>query len=139
MTKEASMKVLVATTEGQGDHVGDYCWCVDGELVTPLTLECRDERCGCSRGFPGLASDRATTTAMVVEREQFDEATLAQAVRDALTRGGWLRLLGPVEGNELVNDHLDAISEVCRAFGVGTVLGRSGDLVWDRRTRRARA
>ena len=40
------MKVLVATHITQGDGKGDYCWAVDGELVTPLGLVCSNSKCG---------------------------------------------------------------------------------------------
>jgi hypothetical protein len=67
---ENKMLVLVATRETQGNDDGDYCWTVEGELVTPVTFECCvPESCGCGRGFPGLVSATATTTAMVVDRE----------------------------------------------------------------------
>ena len=60
------MLVLVATTDTQGEVAGDYFQGVDGELVTPVTVECCvPDRCGCGRSFPGLVSARATTTALV--------------------------------------------------------------------------
>ena len=64
------MLILTATATGQGDRDNDYTWTVEGELVW-LGLVCaRDRRdpdggCGCGRGFSGLNSHRATTTAMV--------------------------------------------------------------------------
>ena len=60
------MLVLIATNELQGTAPDDYAWTVEGELVTPVATECASaDRCGCARGFPGLESARATTTAMV--------------------------------------------------------------------------
>ena len=51
------MKVLVATKESQGELPGDYSWTVEGELVTAVVCECSSpKKCGCGRGFPGLAS-----------------------------------------------------------------------------------
>jgi hypothetical protein len=64
------MLILTATATGQGDRDNDYNWAIEGELVW-LGLVCaRDRRdpdggCGCGRGFSGLNSHRATTTAMV--------------------------------------------------------------------------
>ena len=75
------MKVLVATDAGQGEAPDDYCWTLEGELVTPLVAECaRPQRCGCGRGFPGFGSARATTTAMVVDLPHIGPAELEGAV-----------------------------------------------------------
>ncbi len=68
------MRVLVATSKLQGAASGDDSWTVDGEpvLAEPILECCRPQSCGCGRGFPGLASARATTTAMVVVRPELD-------------------------------------------------------------------
>ena len=84
------MKVLVATHITQGNETGDYCWAVDGELVTPIGLVCNNRSCGCERGFPGLGSSHATTTALVVDLAHIGRVELATAVHDSLQRGGWL-------------------------------------------------
>jgi hypothetical protein len=144
------MLVLIATNELQGTARSDYSFTVEGELVTPLATECaRGEQCGCRRGFPGLASARATTTAMVVERPGITEHDLRDAVYDWLDRGGWIDLL---EENERVGDdadhddlidawtvqtivegmideHVEMIAQVCAGFPVGTVVVRHGSLV----------
>ncbi len=127
------MKVLVATHETQGTVPGDYCYTVDGELVTATTVECCEpDRCGCGRGFPGLASSRATTTAIVVERPELTDGDLETAVRDSLVRGGWLRGLDAYEQSDVVSEHLDFLYSIVRWFPEGTVLGRTGDHVWRR-------
>jgi hypothetical protein len=134
------MLVLIATNELQGTAPGDYAWTVEGELVTPLATECAEgERCGCNRGFPGLASGMATTTAMVVERPGVTEADLRDAVSDWLERGGWIELLeqtgisAPDEIDSIVNavidEHIDMILEVCEAYPEGTVVTRFGQFV----------
>lgn len=132
------MKMLVATHEEQGCVPGDYCWTLDGELVTAVTLECcSPDSCGCGRGFPGLASDRATTTAMVVERPDMTRDQFVTAVRDALDRQGWLGLLHPDDEAEMVAEHVETIEEICSQFDVGEVLRRSGIKVWSRGRRKA--
>jgi hypothetical protein len=152
------MLVLIATNELQGTVPGDYAWTVEGELVTPVVTECSSgDACGCRRGFPGLASSRATTTAMVVDRPGITEADLRDAIEQWLDRSGWIRLieeaaversfaaglggcLGSAEEDEiddmigaLVDEHVDMIGDVCSAFPVGTVVVRRGDLVSARR------
>ena len=132
------MLVLVATKDGQGEIPGDYSWCVEGELVTAVVAECADgDRCGCSRGFPGLASSRATTTAMVADLEHLSEQDVRDAVHDSLERGGWFDLIPEDEAHELVDEHIEVINEICAAFRVGTVLGRIGTSVFDRSIARA--
>ncbi len=147
------MLVLVATNELQGAAAGDYAWTVEGELVTALAAECDSgDRCGCNRGFPGLASDRATTTAMVVDRPELTEADLRDAVYAYLDRGGWIDLLeeteversgpdGVLDVDELVeaiiDEHVEVIDQVCSAYEVGTVVIRRGSLVSARSPRRA--
>lgn len=141
------MLVLTATNELQGTVPGDYAFTVEGELVTPVVAECDDnERCGCERGFPGLASCRATTTAMVTDLPHLTPADLREAVYDSLVRDGWLDLLeraanddedadcdcaahvdDPEEAmHELVEEHVGAIAAACAAFPVGTVVVRRG-------------
>jgi hypothetical protein len=64
------MKLLTATASGQGIRPNDYDYTVEGELVW-IGLVCATDRanpdggCGCGRGFSGLSSHGATTTAMV--------------------------------------------------------------------------
>ena len=123
------MKVLVATTISQGDHPGDYCWTVEGELVTPIGPECHDSgRCGCRRGFPGLGSARATTTAIVVEQE-ISRDELRQALADSLIRQGWIGKGSSKHSAKLIDAHLDAIILAVRTFPTGFILGRDGDKV----------
>jgi hypothetical protein len=148
------MLVLIATNEQQGAAPGDYSFTVEGELVTPIATECASgERCGCNRGFPGLASGFATTTAMVVDRPGVTEADLRDAVFDWLDRGGWIELLesaaiervlagcDPVEAElddvddtieSIIDEHVEMIREVCSAYPQGSILARRGPLVMTR-------
>ena len=65
-----AMKLLTATALTQGQRENDYHWCVEGELVR-FDVTCARDRydpdggCGCGRGFAGMNSQRATTTALV--------------------------------------------------------------------------
>lgn len=132
------MLVLVATKEMQGAVEGDYSWTLEGELVTPVVAECATpERCGCSAGFPGLATSRATTTAMVADLTHLTENDLRDVVEGALERDGWFGLIDEDEADELVDEHVDCIAAVCSSFPVGTVVGRDGSVVFDRSVARA--
>jgi hypothetical protein len=149
------MLVLIATNELQGTSPDDYSFTVEGELVTPLAAECASgELCGCDRGFPGLASGFATTTAMVAERPGVTEDDLRDAVFDWLDRTGWVDLFEEtarerasiddadaefdVDGDvddlieSIIDEHVDCIHQVCSAYPVGTVVVRRGTRVMTR-------
>lgn len=134
------MRVLVATNQRQGEHPADYSWTVEGELVTPVVAECASaDRCGCARGFPGFASSRATTTAMVVDLPHLTRDDLWTAVHDWLERDGWFRLLPDDEHDdheecvhELVSEHVEAIERVAWHFPLGAVVSRLNDHLWQR-------
>ncbi|MCU1394478.1 MAG: hypothetical protein JWM34_2906 [Ilumatobacteraceae bacterium] len=126
------MKVLVATHITQGEDADDYCWTVDGELVSPIGLVCNNVNCGCSRGFPGLGSSRATTTALVVDLPHIGWRELTDAVNDSLHRGGWLDH-APIRSQiTMIESQVDAIIEVAQAYPVGTVVCRDGDEIYAR-------
>ena len=125
------MLVLVASRDTQGRLDGDYCSTVEGELVTPVTVECCvPEACGCGRGFPGLVSAGATTTACVVDRAAITPSLLRQSVADSLERGGWRTALDEDDFDVVVDEHVDSIVGVCQAFGEGTVVRRNGSAFW---------
>ncbi len=140
------MRVLVATSELQGHLDGDYAFTVEGELVTADVSECASpERCGCGRGFPGLASSRATTTAMVVDLPHLTPLDLRVALCDWLDRSGWTDLFRAADAADdgfasefddvdemldaVVDEHIDIISTICHTYPTGTVVERSGTLV----------
>ncbi len=125
------MLVLVATRDDQGRAGGDYCHAVEGELVTPVTVECcLPDACGCSRGFPGLVSSQATTTAMVVDRTAITPSLLRQAVSDSLERRGWPSGDERDRFDELVDEHVQSIVRISRAFGEGAIVRRDGPTFW---------
>jgi hypothetical protein len=126
------MKVLVATTETQGMFEDDYCWAVDGELVYIQAVSCPDPLCGCTRGFAGLSSARATTTAVVVDRPHLQIGDLADALTDSLQRGGWLRGSSDNETAEMVGELLTMLVNITEPAEVGSVVRRNGDLAYVR-------
>jgi hypothetical protein len=132
------MRVVVATSEGQGRWPDDYCWTVEGELVlVGPALECDCPECGCDRGFPGLASCRATTTAKVVDWHGLEPDDLRAAIRDSLARQGWLAGLDETEVEAVVDDEQALVRRVALSFPPGTVVCRNGTTVWAREMRRA--
>jgi hypothetical protein len=145
------MLVLIATDELQGTAPDDHHCAVDGELVVPKVLECPDSLCDvCRRGWFGLVSHGATTTAMVVDRPGVTEADLRRRIHDWLDCTGtidWivsaaesgeyqvdgLIVQDPVAAvAELVDAHLHEIRLICQAFVIGTTVSRLGTLVSSR-------
>jgi hypothetical protein len=116
------MRVIVATDATQGEKPDDYCWTVEGELVRLPWTECDDPACGCWRGFAGLSSHRATTTARVVNRPELDEATYVELLLDDAVANGF----GPVDDQlrALVADEADHLVQLARELPLGSVLER---------------
>lgn len=115
------MKVLVATARTQGWRKGDYHWCVEGELVwvqEPCAADQRDPdggRCGCARGFSGLNSHRATTTARVAELD-LERREYEEALRSSLKAQGW--------PTDMVGTQVEALLELTSDLPVGLVIER---------------
>ncbi|MFD8499887.1 hypothetical protein [Amycolatopsis sp. NPDC059657] len=118
------MKLLVATGQTQGMRTNDYNGCVEGELVF-IGMACADDErnpdgeCGCGRGFSGLSSSRASTTARVAELPGFTKAEYVEALRSGLGAAGYESELAP----EIAESLLDLI----RFWPVGTVVERRLD------------
>lgn len=132
------MKLLTATREGQGERGGDFCFAVEGELVM-LGLVCRaDEQnpgsggCGCGRAFVGLASRRATTTALVRDLELTPDDLYA-AVEDHFTATGLGRgVLGVEDLADLVDE---TVGDMAYLSGRCGSPARSWGGRWTRSTR----
>lgn len=126
------MKLLVATSKTQGDEPGDYDFCVPGEILW-ITMVCDTDRlypergCGCGRGFGGLISHRATTTAEVAERD-FSEADLRLAIRTSLTDQGWLSAkLSKQQAAAFVEEVVEDVRAIAEPLPVGFTVRRSLD------------
>ena len=119
------MFVLEATQETQGRCDDDYAWAVDGELVFVPLLDCRDEACGCARGFAGMTSRRATTTARIVDRVDLDEEVYRDLLIEGMTSQGY-DLCGQEHLEDAVDEMISATQMLGRSMGPGTVLGRFG-------------
>lgn len=125
------MKVLVATERTQGDQAGDYSHCVPGELLW-ITMVCDTDRlypeagCGCGRGFGGLTSHRATTTAEVADLDLTPD-DLRLAVRTSLADQGWLPESSPSIAREVLEEALELIRAIAEPLPAGTVVRRRID------------
>lgn len=142
------MRVLTATNELQGTAPGDYCFTVEGELVIADVVECaHPDRCGCGRGFPGVSSHRATTTAQVVDLPHIGLVELRGAVRDHV-ESGWSDLVrngvspDDPDPDRTVDEHIEAITDeyvesivvICSHFPAGTTIERNGTIIQARST-----
>ena len=81
---------------------------------------------GARRGFSGLASSRATTTAMVVDLAHIGPATLREVIGAHLERAGWDDLLPDGEVEAVIDEHVENLEVICSAYAVGTVIEREG-------------
>lgn len=122
------MRVLVATDQTQGARADDYAWATPGELVMFGVICASDLRgtgrgCGCGRAFAGLHSERATTTAEVVDWiGSLDDLVLA--FRDSLAQGGWLDAAGtPEDVDGVVHESVMEMLLVADRYPSGTVIG----------------
>lgn len=132
-TQGDQMRVLTATHDLNGNHPGDYDHCVEGELVyiqEPCATDRRDPDgpCGCGRGFAGMNSHRATTTARVVE-SSLSGRDLREALRSSLAAGGWLdpAYVSKQDAAAIVTDYLALMCAVAGQFPVGSVIRRRND------------
>jgi hypothetical protein len=81
--------------------------------------------CGCGRGFAGVASHRATTTAKVIDLPELNLAGYESAIAKSLADGGW----PPAAAQGIAQ----AMSEMAAEWEVGTVLERDIWLLTARR------
>jgi hypothetical protein len=117
------MKVLVATAMTQGIRTNDYHWCTEGELVWIGVVCSSDQRdpdggCGCGRGFGGLSSHRATTTARVAELP-LTRVEYIGAISSSLHAQGWPPSIAAEIG--------DGLAAVAAGWPVGAVIERRLD------------
>lgn len=121
------MKLLTGTGRGQGGRDNDFNWCIEGELVLPPLLVCSTDKndpdggCGCGRGFGGLTSHRATTTATVRDIPDISRDDYVSAIRGSLEDQGW----GGNGAEQIADDML----ELASAFPCDAVIERRLDTI----------
>ena len=124
-----TMNVLTATKKTQGRRDNDFCWAVEGELVTFPVIECdcgtTDDACGCHRAMAGLASSRGTTTIQVIDRPELDAEVYYRLIAEGLRRQGYIRK-GPMDAEvrEWLRDVVGELVVTASIFEPGTVLDR---------------
>ena len=126
------MKILVATSAGQGLRQSDFNTATDG---TPVRFadECDrdrdriDGRCGCRRAFATLTDGQATTTARIAETDMARDDYVT-----ALTSsyGSLAEYAEPGEMDEEANELL----RIAEAFPIGTVVEKRGNQIKTRPT-----
>ncbi|MEM8923519.1 MAG: hypothetical protein AAGD35_08430 [Actinomycetota bacterium] len=132
----------MATTEAQGARPHDVADAVEGELVyVPASgcippvddgMPCAADGCSCHLAFVGMASNRPTTTALVVDRPDLSDDDLWTALSDSLERQG--RLGDGASNGGTSNDDVLAFRMLFRRtlataehFSSGSVIERDGD------------
>ena len=122
------MLVLEATDQLQGVRDTDYHHAWTGELVYLPALDCASPNCGCTRGFAGFDSHRATTTAIVVERPDMTVEQLAKELAVSLNDGGWIATPDPADllVAALTTEIVELAARYGR-YGPGVVIEREGD------------
>lgn len=66
----------------------DFCFALEGELVTMPLEVCDDPECGCAWSMAGLVSAKATTGFVVTELDM-SFTDYVSALRDGYARQGW--------------------------------------------------
>ncbi len=141
------MKVLIAVNHQRHVHEHQPGRAVDGELVTPVLLECTDpQRCRCPQSWAGLSTIGFSPLAEVADRPNLDRFELRRAIHGLLDELGWIDEVvqaaeaAVADGSDveadpvwlterMIDEHLAHIDVICAEFPVGTVLARLGDLV----------
>ncbi len=119
------MKVLIATSHTQSLRIDDYHFAVAGELVYLPLFDCDRDDCGCTRGFAGLSSSKATTTAMVIDRPDMTKADLEVAVADGLHRQGWLTEGWSEAHADILEEVMQEIEWVTREYPLNAIIERN--------------
>lgn len=132
------MNVLTATGRTQGQRSNDYSFTIECELVRideacALDRQDPDGGCGCGRGFAGMSSSRATTTALVRDLPM-TPAEFERAYVDALVAQGWLGADDHADADVAAEIHhaVWVLLEAAARIPVGTVLERRLDVLQSR-------
>lgn len=115
------MKIIVATSETQGQRPGDFSFVPDGEVVIVSDCDCLHEGCECSRSMVGVLCGKGTTTMMVIESDltRDDYLRLVRAANEGFADLG-------VDGS-FFDEQADALLQLAAEFPVGAIIERNGE------------
>lgn len=97
------MRVFVAARDTVASREDDFFHGVEGELVRMPLFGCANSQCGCDRSVAGLASSKASTTFMSVDRPDLDRKSFRLAFVDSLEREGWGEYIDSDEIDRMVD------------------------------------
>jgi hypothetical protein len=121
------MKLLVATSKGQGKRKNDFNFCNEGEIVT-FAFECDGESidgsCGCRRSMSGVENRKSTTTMKVIESSMTKE-DVAEAIYNSLEKG-WGNMMGKEWCRRTAIKDTNDLLKIASTFKVGDVVEKRG-------------
>jgi hypothetical protein len=123
------MKILVATSKGQGKRKNDFNFCNEGEIVT-FSFECDGEdidgSCGCRRSLSGTTTRKSTTTMKVIKSSMTKE-DVANTIYDSLEKGGWINMMSKEWGIKTASKDTEELLKIASTFKVGDVVEKRGN------------
>jgi hypothetical protein len=115
------MKIIVATSETQGQKPGDFNFVPDGEIVVVSDCDCLHAGCDCVRSMVGINSGKGTTTMKVVESE-----IMLEEYRRLIVEASQGYSEFGVD-DDISNEQADALLDLARQFPAGAVIERDGE------------
>jgi hypothetical protein len=122
------MKIIVATSETQGQRPEDFNFVPDGEIVMVSDCDCLHAGCDCVRSMIGINSGRGTTTMKVVESDIALEE-YRRLIGEANQSYGELGV-----DTALFNEQAAALLDLAMQFPAGAVIERDGEDFEQRQT-----
>ena len=123
------MKVLVATSETQGQRESDFCH-TDHHEIVGFPSECDgqqiDGRCGCRRCMTGMITGRPTTTMTVIDDPTVTEASLKDSLRQRMIADKW-DVLPSADLQAIIDEDVAILIDLANTFQVGAIVERRGD------------
>lgn len=118
------MKIIVATSETQGQRPGDFNFVPNGEIVMVSDCEYLHTECDCARSMAGIKSDKEATTMKVIESNIALEE-YHRLIGEANQRYGELGV-----DDAICSERADALIDLVMQIPAGTVIERNGEEVY---------
>lgn len=122
------MKIIVATSETQGQQPGDFNFVPDGEIVMISDCDCLHPGCDCVRSMVGINSGKGTTTMKVVE-SSISLEEYRHLIGEASQGYAELGL-----DDQIFNEQAIALLDLAIQFPAGAVIERDGENFNQRQT-----